>query len=230
MSHTMEAWQAGQEFWSYSNDPWVNGLRRDIYWRTVRHMYGARRVRQHYASLERGRYGRSWDLSALLEGGNGDAGDLCKLETGRRGLREYSKSKIAHEWFDLWWTGVVVADKAFGDSYETEKCFAELLYQRRFEDEYFDEITEHESKPFHAINFYTESLNDIHRLTKPLNKSYVFSPEEKSERLREYCSNAFKAVVFLADFYEIDTDETIIDNNWMLAVNVMKATRTGTFD
>lgn len=71
----------------------------------------ALRVRQQYAELERGRFGRSWENDEIALGFVGDVGDLAKLVIAQNGVRDIPdmQEKLAHELCDCLWSIIVLA-------------------------------------------------------------------------------------------------------------------------
>jgi NTP pyrophosphatase (non-canonical NTP hydrolase) len=75
----------------------------------------ARAVRALYATMEAGRYGRSWTTEEIMLGFLGDVGDLAKLVQGKVGVRpsEDLDEALAHELADCLWCVMTLAD-AYG--------------------------------------------------------------------------------------------------------------------
>jgi NTP pyrophosphatase (non-canonical NTP hydrolase) len=75
----------------------------------------ARAVRDRYAALETGRYGRGWTREEIMLGFLGDVGDLAKLVQAAEGVRAIpdARAKLAHELSDCLWSVIVLAD-AYG--------------------------------------------------------------------------------------------------------------------
>lgn len=206
-------WRLTNPFWSYSNDERIDNLRSDRYWKLIRFFVDMRMTRIRYAHMEYGRYGKSWDAAAILEGFRGDIGDLSKLETGRRGLRGFTQEKLAHELFDIVWSTVVLADKATNDCDIAERACAALVDFPPLHGELFDEVANDQNKPSHVIDYMLANVAEVNKLVSPPNKSYVLQSEDQGQRIMEHTTNLFRGAFFLADFYEIDLDSAVPVNN-----------------
>jgi hypothetical protein len=159
-----------------------------------------RAIREHYGRLETANYRKPWEYKEILDGAKGDLGDLSKLETGRRGMRAgYSHEKIAHEVVDVIWSAVVSADSVMVDP--AKACIdadAKGLL---------------EGTPRQLINRISLAMNMIDEIVdSPAEPLFAHAEDDQAVVLIGLYAEIFRAVMALANAYEIDLPEEIEHN------------------
>lgn len=73
----------------------------------------ARVVRNKFNILEVRKYERAWGVEELMAGFVGDVGDLSKLLTAKKGMRDIpdADARLQHELADCLWSVIVLADE-----------------------------------------------------------------------------------------------------------------------
>jgi hypothetical protein len=164
------------------------------------HFPRLRAIREHYSQLEIAKYGQSWGKLELLDGTKGDIGDLSKLETGRRGLRDgYSHEAAAHEVVDCAWSLVVSADSNMIDPVqaceEADRRGVLIGASRQF------------------INRLSLAVAHIDEMVDPPQEPlFGYAPDDREALLVGYYAEGFRAVFALAEAYDMNLPQAIVQN------------------
>jgi hypothetical protein len=163
----------------------------------IPHFPRLRAIREHYGRLETANYRKPWEYREILDGAKGDLGDLSKLEAGRRGMRTgYSPEKIAHEVVDVAWSAVVSADSVMVDP--AKACIDA------------DAKGPLEGTPRQMINRISLALGMIDEIVdKPADPLFAHTEGDRMAMLTGWYVEVFRAVMALANAYEIDLPEEI---------------------
>lgn len=175
----------------------------------IRHFSRLRSIRSHYSQLEAAKYGKSWGNLELLDGTRGDIGDLSKLETARRGLRDgYSPQAVAHEVVDCAWSLVVSADSNLIDP--AQACMVA------------DKRGVVEATPRQLITRLSLAVALIDEAVDPPQESlFVHNLADRETTLVNYYAEGFRAVTGLSNAYGMDLSQSIVHNMDMLERNIM---------
>jgi hypothetical protein len=166
----------------------------------IPHFPRLRDIRDHYSRLETAKYGSSWGNLELLEGTRGDIGDLSKLETGRRGLRDgYSPEAAAHEVVDCAWSLVVSADSNLVDP--AQAC-AEA-----------DRRGALNATPRQLINRLSLAVALVDEAVDPPPEPlFAHNLDDRETSLVGYYAEGFRAATALANAYGMDLSQAIGHN------------------
>ena len=166
----------------------------------IPHFSRLRAIRAYYRELEAAKYPRSWEALELLDGAKGDVGDLSKLETGRRGLRDgYSPDKLAHEVVDCAWSLVVSADSN--------------LIDPEFACEEADRRGALTGTPRQFINRLNLTFGMIDEVVDPSEEPlFVHDLADRDALLTGYYAEGFRATCGLAHEYDFDLAQAINHN------------------
>lgn len=85
-------------------------------------------IRNLYAKMEMGKFGKKWTNAQIAQGFVGDVGDLMKLVMAKDGIREIDDvdEKLAHELADCLWSVLVLSDRY---DVNIEQAFAKTMDQ-----------------------------------------------------------------------------------------------------
>lgn len=182
----------------------------------IPHFPRLREIRDHYSQLEAAKYGSSWGNLELLDGARGDIGDLSKLETGRRGLRDgYSPEAAAHEVVDCAWSLVVSADSNLIDP--AQAC-AEA--DRR------GTLNATPRQLINRLNLTVALVDEV--VDPPQEPLFAHNLADREAALVSYYAEGFRATTALANAYGMDLPQAIAHNMDLLEQRIQSELAQGT--
>lgn len=164
-----------------------------------------REIRAQYSDLETALYGKPWGTHELLDGWHGDIGDLFKLETACRGLRQFKidsgrnlEEAVSHEIADNFFSWVAVADKT---SVHPEAALQLAACQAPVRGT---------SRQLMVL-FNLHAVNIDYLLDPPMLRQPKLGPETRRATLKRHFVEGMAALIELANIGEVDMPGAVTD-------------------